>query len=697
MIIEPLRPSAVRHVAAIALVATLYVGLSLAAHAVLGGRPSLTIAAPSAIEAAGDALSAPAAPDTQLAPAIPHAPAGTWTRHACADCIVDIDAGPDSIWAGTASGGIVRWSADSGSYERWTRAEGLPGEYAFAIAAAPDGEVWAMTGHLSPLARGPEALAHFRPGAGWAQVPLPDWFGSAHQRGMDADAETVWIATSGGLALFAAGAWSRVGTSDGALPSDDVHDVAIAPDGTVWAGTAGGVARLDAAGAWSHIPWPAGTPAYAARVLHVTADGRLWVAVGEPLDYVGAGLMEFDGTTWRHYRAVDGLRHDSVSGIASTPDGRVWFAHSSSTVDGLSVWDGAGWTGASMADGLPAKLIWRLGAGPDGALWAGSIDGGLVRLSDGAWTLMRTDVGPFKLITFDVEFHGETLWFAHFNIDLDGRRYISRRDGSGWRDYAPEDGLPEANTLTDPQADAAIEPSGAYWRGIRSPDEGPEGWSLVRFDGSASTFFGTADGLPDSHVSDVSDLASMQDGSVWATYDRGLFIWGGSGWSAADVTGLPSRSLTAVAAADLPFMTPGGASLVDGWIGGADFVARGSGRPGDTWTVHRAGTDTSLPTGAVVDIDSRQLGGTWIVTENGAVAHLDGRGDRGRARESRLGVRLGPAPRSRQAGEPVQLAAGMLEPAQSGVSLSPAVQRVEVERRLSVGSGCLRDWSASQP
>jgi ligand-binding sensor domain-containing protein len=38
--------------------------------------------------------------------------------------------------------------------------------------------------------------------------------------------------------------------TNGALPDDDVRALAAGPDGSLWAGTAGGLARLDKDGRW---------------------------------------------------------------------------------------------------------------------------------------------------------------------------------------------------------------------------------------------------------------------------------------------------------------------------------------------------------------------------------------------------------------------------------------------------------------
>jgi len=54
---------------------------------------------------------------------------------------------------------------------------------------------------------------------------------------------TVWAGTSAGLARLEGGNWITDTTEEG-LPHDQVTAVAVANDGTVWVGTKGGLALL---------------------------------------------------------------------------------------------------------------------------------------------------------------------------------------------------------------------------------------------------------------------------------------------------------------------------------------------------------------------------------------------------------------------------------------------------------------------
>jgi|SRR6516162_3873661 len=95
------------------------------------------------------------------------------------------------------------------------------------------------------------------------------------------------LAVAVGCALFSHFAFSEpvpiwaIFTSDSSdLPDDNVAALAIGPDGTLWAGTTGGLGRLDKDGHWQTYNMTntnGGLPSDAVRALALDADGALWV------------------------------------------------------------------------------------------------------------------------------------------------------------------------------------------------------------------------------------------------------------------------------------------------------------------------------------------------------------------------------------------------------------------------------------
>ncbi len=560
--------------------------------------------------------------DAQARPAVPGQAApgqlrGTWTRHACASCALSLAADGQSVWSGSVSGGVARWSPEGDLLERWTREDGLSGDSVFGIATAGDGTVWATTGWRSTLATDPEGLSVYRPGEGWTEVPIPDWIGPLIFRPIAADSGGLWLPDlPSGLIRYSEGRWSRITSSDAPLPSDRVRDLAVAADGALWLATGAGLARRDPAGAWANMDWPTDVPARGASRLHIQPDGQIWLSL---IDVQSSqtrleGVLHFDGRRWIHHPAGSGMASGEIRSITSTGDGRIWMSHARggpSADAQLSVWDGARWDVLDRSDGLTLSPSTQLVTAPDGRLWLSAFSSSMQRQDDDGWRVVQAAQGPHALATFDIEPFGDRQWFGHSLLESGAERYISLRNDSRWIDFSAGQGLPSVeSSFSFGSADGAVDSRGRYWRalgGLTDPK------MLLRFDGGVASVFGRDDGLPDEVV---HDMATSADGSVWAVFESSLHRFDGQRWNEVDIDDLPSRRLFSVAPV-VELLGPVDGTMIV--VGGENFVAR---LVEDRWTVHRAGSETGLPAGLVVDSVSFFPGSTWIVTESGAVAEL---------------------------------------------------------------------------
>jgi len=148
-----------------------------------------------------------------------------------------------------------------------------------ALAALPDGrlasggadgkiKIWPKDGVGEPV-----ILPHGHPVS--ALAVLPDDHVSALAPGLDG---SLWAGTDGGLARFDKdGHWHSYSktSTQGGLPDDHVSALALGPDGSLWAGTRGGLARLDKDGHWqsySKVRTQGGLPSDYVRALALGAD-----------------------------------------------------------------------------------------------------------------------------------------------------------------------------------------------------------------------------------------------------------------------------------------------------------------------------------------------------------------------------------------------------------------------------------------
>ena len=186
-------------------------------------------------------------------------------------------------------------------------------------------------------------------------------------RGVATPAElTAWVATDAGvieinLSSGATSVFNTAGTSGG-LPADDVRVVRAGADGTLYAGTAGGVG-IRAGGSWTTLG-PDQLANVDVRALAVTPEGVLWIGTAD-----GLFRRTPDGTV-TEFNAGNGLPINGINALAVHGD-RVY----AGTDAGLAV---AGADGVFKAlgsvDGLPGRAVHDL-VDADGQIWARSDDG----------------------------------------------------------------------------------------------------------------------------------------------------------------------------------------------------------------------------------------------------------------------------------------------------------------------------------
>lgn len=180
---------------------------------------------------------------------------------------------------------------------------------------------------------------------------------------------------------WAADGFTQINTAHG-LPNDVVTSVAEDPDGFLWVGTLGGVARWDGYRFVSHSAKAGtGTPALAEKLvqlLHRDAQGRLWVGT----DAVGLTRLGRNGEALQRIGVgADGLAHGSVRALADDGQGGLWVG----TDGGLDHVDGSSGRvrrvpmGPQADNGLRGNTATALLRDRGGRLWVGTPVGLFVR------------------------------------------------------------------------------------------------------------------------------------------------------------------------------------------------------------------------------------------------------------------------------------------------------------------------------
>src|SRR5271170_3609755 len=160
---------------------------------------------------------------------------------------------------------------------------------------------------------------------------------------------------------------------DGAPPT--IHDIAQAPDGSLWLGSGEGLYRFDGF-SFERVraidgDSPAPTEVFA---LLATSRGGLWIGTS----FNGAILLQNGEVT--RFPKFEGIPlNTGVGRLAEDLDGTVWAA----TASGLQRFDGSQWRSVGKAWGLPEMVESWLQIDSNGTLWAETSKRGLFRLQRG--------------------------------------------------------------------------------------------------------------------------------------------------------------------------------------------------------------------------------------------------------------------------------------------------------------------------
>ncbi len=316
----------------------------------------------------------------------------------------------------------------------------------------------------------------------------------------------LWATSSGGVARWnlADHTCTRYAVEPG-LRDHRFNSVAAAPDGTLWFGTADGVAHFDGTG-WTTYGYEDGLPSEWFRSIFVAPDGAVWAGT------LREGVARFDGQTWMAYTEKDGLVDDAVMAIAAAPDGAVWFGTCGLTGPaspepprcyGVSRFDGQSWTTFTEADGLGYNRVSAIAVAADGALWFATLPiswedvsgkGGVSRFDGAGWLTFNEDNGLASNLVYAIAVAPDgALWFG----TAEG---VSRYDGAGWTTYTEVDGLADnqVNAIT-------VAPDGALLFGTAS--------GVSRFDGQTWETYA----IPGPAENWTQVIAVGNDGVLWAS------------------------------------------------------------------------------------------------------------------------------------------------------------------------------------
>ena len=265
---------------------------------------------------------------------------------------------------------------------------------------------------------------------------------------------------------------------------NEVADLALAPDGTVWVATRGGVVRWDPA-----VPVPVvygendGLPAADVNQIAVAADGTVWAA--------GHRWVAYLDQTWQSVEADD----PSPWTLVADPTGGVWTEGDEQLVH------------------INRNGIERIRL-PE-----------MMGLSSSVWIAVD---GAGRVYAVDAIYVEEAV-----NSDV-----VYIYEEGTWREFTTL-AWPSGGTYSNIVTNIAIAPNGTLWISTTSDSDPEPGGSPARgvasFDGEVWTTYTTADGL----AADAGIVEAAPDGTVWVVHSGAVSRFDGDTWTAYDVAASP--------------------------------------------------------------------------------------------------------------------------------------------------------------
>ncbi len=202
-------------------------------------------------------------------------------------------------------------------------------------------------------------------------------------------------------------------------------------EGSLWIGTASGLDRLRD-GPFVTYSLPEGLPSDGSNPVFVDSQNRMWFPP------VAGGLWWFQNG--RHGRVnLAGLDKDVVYSISGR-NSNLWLGRQRGGLTEMHL-AGEHFTAKTYTqrDGLAQQSVYSVVESRDGSVWAGTLSGGVSKLSGGTFTTYTVASGlPANTVASSLETSDGTMWFA-----TPGG--LSSLANGQWRVYTRKNGLPSNN------------------------------------------------------------------------------------------------------------------------------------------------------------------------------------------------------------------------------------------------------------
>lgn len=291
-------------------------------------------------------------------------------------------------------------------------------------------------------------------------------------------------------------------TADG-LPTDDIRDVAVASNGTIWLATGAGVVSFNGTSFTTYntgnSPGLADNDVYA---IAAAEGGIIWAGT----DF---GASRFNGTSWVAYTTADGLGDNEIKNIKQAPNGDIWFA----TINGATRRSGAGVFTAFGSPSIPFGGATHVAFASNGDVLLSGGLGGVIVYNGSSFTAITTAGGllsnRIRSIAVDAaqnKWVGTAAGISVLNVS-----------NAHTADHEHVFILPPPDEL-NPITDMLVDDAGRIWAGVYVDYLVTEGGVSVYANGNWMQYE-ESDGLAGPNV---RRLAKDAQGSIWVATSTGL-------------------------------------------------------------------------------------------------------------------------------------------------------------------------------
>lgn len=302
----------------------------------------------------------------------------------------------------------------------------------------------------------------------------------------------LWFATWEGLVRYNGQEFRTFGRQNvPALHDNGIRSVNVADNGDLVVATSRGGVSVLHGDTWKTYDRHQGLSHDETMVAIEDHIGRLWVATES------AGIVRLAGPQTKYFRVADGLPSDVMYSLIEDSEGVVW----AGTGDGLVRIEADRIQAFGKDAGLPPGDVFCVAQAPDGRLYVGTEHGVYVG-QGGRFQLVRPDFPNEAIPSLNFDAQGG-LWIGTVN------RGLMRLTERGLERFDADAGLPN-NRVPSIFNDR----EGNIWVGTNA--------GLLRFADTPFVTLDTHQGLSDDYVRTVLQAS---DGTIWIGTARGLDQW----------------------------------------------------------------------------------------------------------------------------------------------------------------------------